>query len=151
MPSAKCQGIPQQLWLSSRTPTRQTGWQKVRHLFRKRFVSVLSFWCLTCRKPLNLLWGATSAGIANNFNEIRVLFALNPCTMPQRRNPFDISLSRLVPLSPWYTDGTRRFVFRSRIHWPSFSKIVRAFRVGFKCKPTFRDGKPAACLGHNWN
>jgi hypothetical protein len=38
---------------------------EVRHLFGKRFVSVLSFWCLTRRKPLILLDGASSAGIAN--------------------------------------------------------------------------------------
>jgi hypothetical protein len=37
---------------------------EVRHLFGKRFVSVLSFWCLTCRKPLILLDGPSSAGIA---------------------------------------------------------------------------------------
>jgi hypothetical protein len=42
-----------------------------------------------------------------------VLFSINPRTMPQRRKPFDIGLSRLVPLSPWYTDGTRRFGVRS--------------------------------------
>jgi hypothetical protein len=38
---------------------------EVRHLFGKRFVSVLSSWCLTCRKPLILLDGPSSAGIAN--------------------------------------------------------------------------------------
>src|ERR1700730_18419782 len=40
---------------------------------------------------------------------------------------FNISLSRLVPLSPRNTDATRRFVFRSRICSPSFSQIVLSF------------------------
>jgi hypothetical protein len=60
---------------------------------------------------------------------MRVIFSINSCTMPQRRKPFDISLSRLVPLSPWYTDGTRRFVFRSRICWPTPSRNLRRFAL----------------------
>jgi hypothetical protein len=52
---------------------------------------------LKCRKPmimhtsfnyvhgLSTPWvaGSNPAGIANDFNEMRVLFSLNPCTMPQ--------------------------------------------------------------------
>jgi hypothetical protein len=43
------------------------GLQKVRHLFQKRFVSVLVFWCLTRHKALKLHHGAIPAGIAIAF------------------------------------------------------------------------------------
>jgi hypothetical protein len=40
--------------------------KKGRHLFDFRFVSVLSFWCLTSRNALILLQGAIPAGIATH-------------------------------------------------------------------------------------
>jgi hypothetical protein len=42
------------------------------------------------------------------------MFTKKPCTILYQRKPFDISLSRLVPLGPWYTDGTRRFAVCSQ-------------------------------------
>jgi hypothetical protein len=45
-----------------------TAPKKVRHSFQKRFVSVLSFWCLTRHKPLKKHEGATPAGFAKTYN-----------------------------------------------------------------------------------
>lgn len=47
-------------------PADGRGRKKVRHLFDFRFVYVLSIWCLTSRKLLIHLGGASSAGIATN-------------------------------------------------------------------------------------
>src|SRR5258706_1749736 len=45
---------------------------------------------------------------------MRVLFVQKPCTIRYRIKPLSIRPSRLVPLAPWYTDGTRRFIVCSR-------------------------------------
>jgi hypothetical protein len=42
-------------------------------------------------------------------------FSKIPCCVAYFINPFNFSLSRLVPISPRNTDATRRFVFRSQM------------------------------------
>jgi hypothetical protein len=55
--------------------------------------------------------GSNPAGIASVFNAMLQFGAEIRCTDGWQRKPFSFSLSRLVPTSPWYTDGTRQFQF----------------------------------------
>jgi hypothetical protein len=63
---------------------------------------------------------------------MRDLFSKNTCPIVYLRKPFDIRFSRLVPISPWYTDGTRWFIFCSRIHLPYPLSNLRRFALDLK-------------------
>jgi hypothetical protein len=76
-----CTGNP----IAAKTPTgqgrRSVSVQRVLHLPLNPLVLHMHFGGVLRPNALILLHGSSSAGIANNFNEMRVLFSLNSCTI----------------------------------------------------------------------
>jgi hypothetical protein len=65
---------------------------------------VTDFYSVGCR--FESCWDRQSFQYDKNFVRRKP-----PCTVPKCVKPFDIRLSRSVPVSLWYTDGTWAFQF----------------------------------------